>query len=78
MDLDATFDKQFFHVPVGQVVPQIPAHRDDDHLRWKPEAGERRLRRQPWAWVDRCFTQVCLDLANAQGNGADDTTVAPA
>jgi hypothetical protein len=25
--------------------PQIPAHRDDDHLRREPEPGERRLRR---------------------------------
>src|SRR6266487_7102629 len=25
-----------FHVPVGQAEPQVPANRDDDHLRWNP------------------------------------------
>jgi hypothetical protein len=33
VDLDTTLDQQFLHIAVGQVEPQLPAHRDDDHLR---------------------------------------------
>jgi hypothetical protein len=44
VDLDPTFDQQFFHVAVGQVEPQVPADRDDDHLGREPEPGERGLR----------------------------------
>jgi hypothetical protein len=45
VDLDAAFDQQFFNVAVGQVEPQVPPNRDDDHLGREPEPGERRLRR---------------------------------
>jgi hypothetical protein len=47
VDLHATFDQQLLHIAIGEVEPQIPAHRDDDHLWREPEPGERRLRRQP-------------------------------
>ena len=42
VDLDAALDQQLLDVAVGQVVPQVPAHRDHDHLRREPEPGERR------------------------------------
>jgi hypothetical protein len=45
IDLNTTLDQQFLDVAIGQVGPQIPAHRDDDHFRWEPEPGERRFRR---------------------------------
>jgi hypothetical protein len=35
VDLDVTFDEQFFDLSVGQIEPQLPADRDNDHLRWK-------------------------------------------
>jgi hypothetical protein len=32
VDLDAAFDQQFLYISVGQVVAQVPADRDHDHL----------------------------------------------
>jgi hypothetical protein len=52
VDLDAAFDQQF-NVAIGQIESQVPAHRNDDHLRREPKAGERRLRRQPRAKAGR-------------------------
>jgi hypothetical protein len=45
--------QQFLHVSVGEVEPQVPAHRDDDHLDREPESSERRIRRQPRAKTNR-------------------------
>jgi hypothetical protein len=53
VDFDATFDQQFFNIAVGQVVAQVPAHSNHDHLDWEPEPGERRPRRQPRAKAGR-------------------------
>src|SRR6185437_17170115 len=39
--LDATLGQELFHVTVGKTKPQIPSHRQSDHLRRKPEPGER-------------------------------------
>jgi hypothetical protein len=41
VDLDAALGQQILHVSVGQAIMHIPAHRDRDHLRWKPEPGAR-------------------------------------
>jgi len=41
IDLDATLEQQLLNVAVGQVEPQIPAHRDHDDLGRKPEPGKR-------------------------------------
>jgi len=32
VDLDATLGEKLFEVPVGQPVPEVPAHRQQDHL----------------------------------------------
>src|SRR5258705_7499771 len=53
VDLDATLDQQFLHVAVREAVAQVPPDRDDDHLGREPEAGERRLWRQPRARAGR-------------------------
>jgi hypothetical protein len=45
IDLNTTLDQQFLNVAVGQVEPQVPADRDDDHLGREPESSKRRLRR---------------------------------
>jgi hypothetical protein len=71
VSLDTTLDEKFFDVAVGQVVPQIRPDRDHDHVRRKPEPGERRPCQQ-------CCTPAAGDLhdssvpdqANAQRNGA--------
>ena len=42
VDLDATLGEQLFEVPVGQPVPQVPAHRQQDHLGREPEPSEPR------------------------------------
>jgi hypothetical protein len=47
IDLDTAFDQQFLYILIGQVVAEIPADSDDDHLWWEPEPGKRRLRRRP-------------------------------
>jgi hypothetical protein len=41
IDLDAALGEQFLDVAVGQAVAQIPAHRDRDHLTWKPVTRRR-------------------------------------
>jgi hypothetical protein len=41
VNLDAPLRHGFFDVTVGEPETQIPAHRQDDHLRWEPEPGER-------------------------------------
>ncbi len=42
VDLDATLGEKLFEVPVGQPLPQIPAHRQQDHLGWETESSEAR------------------------------------
>jgi transposase, IS6 family len=44
--LDAAFGEQLPNVPVGRPEPQVPAHREHDHLGWEAEAGERRARKR--------------------------------
>jgi hypothetical protein len=46
-DLDTALDERLLDVAVGQAVAQVSADRDHDHLRRKPEPGERRPRRHP-------------------------------
>jgi hypothetical protein len=41
IDLDATLDKQFLDISVGQFVWEIPPDSQHDDLRWKPVASER-------------------------------------
>jgi hypothetical protein len=41
VNFHAPFDQQLFNVAVGQVVAQIPAHRDDDYIWRNPKPGER-------------------------------------
>jgi hypothetical protein len=40
VDLDAAFSEELLEIPVGQPVPQVPAHGDQDDLRREPEPGE--------------------------------------
>jgi hypothetical protein len=42
VDIDAALGQQLLHVAVGQAEPQVPAHRQHDHLRREPEPRERR------------------------------------
>ena len=42
VDLDATLGEKLFEVPVGQPVPQVPAHRQQDHLGRETESSEPR------------------------------------
>jgi hypothetical protein len=42
VDVDAALGEQLLHIAVGQAEPQIPAHRQHDHLGRKPEPNERR------------------------------------
>jgi hypothetical protein len=46
VDDDAALGEVFLDVPVGQGVPQVPAHCQHDHFRWEPEPGE--LRDRSW------------------------------
>jgi hypothetical protein len=41
VDLDAALGEQFLDISVGQAEAEVPPHRQDDHLGWEPEAGER-------------------------------------
>jgi hypothetical protein len=42
VDVNSALGQQLLDVPVRQPVPQIPPHRQRDHLRREPEPGERR------------------------------------
>ena len=44
IDGDTALGQQFFHITVGQAVPQVPADRHGDHLPREPEASENRRR----------------------------------
>jgi hypothetical protein len=44
IDLDPTLGQEIFDIAVGEPEPQVPAHRENDHLRREPEALERRAR----------------------------------
>jgi hypothetical protein len=44
IDLDATLTEELLDVAVGEPVPEVPAHRQDDDLGREPEPGERRTR----------------------------------
>ena len=48
VDLDATLGEELFEVPVGQPVPEVPAHRQQDHLGRETETSE--TRRHPHRW----------------------------
>jgi len=41
IDFYTALYQQFLNVAVGQVVPQVPAHRDHDDVRWEPEPSKR-------------------------------------
>ena len=41
VDLDPTLTEELFNIPIGEPVPQIPPHGQDDELRWEPKALER-------------------------------------
>jgi hypothetical protein len=45
INVDTAFREQFFDIAVGQAVAEIPAHRQQDHLRREPVAGERNRNR---------------------------------
>jgi len=40
INLDASFGDEFFNVAVGEPGTQIPAYRQQDHIRRKPETHE--------------------------------------
>ena len=41
VDLDPTLGQRFLDIAIGEPVPQIPTHGQDDDLRWEPKALER-------------------------------------
>jgi len=43
---DATLGQQLLHIAVRETVTQVPAHRDHDHIRRKPEPSKARS----WCW----------------------------
>jgi hypothetical protein len=45
VDLDAALGEKFFDIAVRESVAQVPAHRQQDHVRWKPESRKRRRSR---------------------------------
>jgi hypothetical protein len=45
VDVDAAFGQEFLHIPVGQAEPQVPPHRQHDHVRREAKPGERRASR---------------------------------
>jgi hypothetical protein len=40
VNLDTPLDEKFLDVAIREAEAQVPADRDDDNLRWEPEAGE--------------------------------------
>jgi hypothetical protein len=59
VDVDATLGQQFLDIPVGQPEPQIPAHREHDHIRWEAEPGERRTTQNPKIGPPRQLHAAC-------------------
>jgi hypothetical protein len=43
VDVDAALGEQLLHIPERQAEPQVPAHRQHDHLGWEAETDERRI-----------------------------------
>jgi hypothetical protein len=44
IDLDLALGEQLLDISIRKTEPQVPAHREDNHLGWEPEALERRRR----------------------------------
>jgi len=42
MHLDSAFDEELLEIALGQAEPQVPAHRQENHLGREPEPSERR------------------------------------
>jgi hypothetical protein len=59
-ELDAAFGKELFEVSVGEAVAEVPAHREQNHLRREPEPGE-----GPRSRPDRAPTDRSAALARA-------------
>jgi hypothetical protein len=38
IDVDAALSEEFLQVPIGQGIPQVPANRQQDDVRW--ESGD--------------------------------------
>jgi hypothetical protein len=75
----APFEQQLLDVAVGQVVPQIPANRDHDHLGREAESRERGHRGLRWAATGRQHHRPSLpDLALGQRKRADALMVSRA
>ena len=78
VDLDAAFDDDFLEVTVGEPEPQVPAHRQQDHLGREPVPGERRPLDydRPTAAATRSHPGSLTEPAgNCQRNGAVSRTV---
>jgi hypothetical protein len=41
VDLDPALGEKLLEVAVGEPIPEVPAHREQDDLRREPEPGER-------------------------------------
>jgi hypothetical protein len=64
VDVDSAFGQQLLDIPIRQAEPQIPAHRQHDHLAREPEAGERRASRNRRA----TFSNVLTVRSSAKSN----------
>jgi hypothetical protein len=67
IDLDPTLGQDLLQVPVGQPEPQLPAHRQQDHLSREPVAGQRRPRE-----LDRTAGSATLHPHSLAEKGAID------
>ena len=45
VNLDAALGEEFFDIAVQESVAEVPAHCQQDHVRWKPEPSKRRRSR---------------------------------
>jgi hypothetical protein len=78
IDLDASLGEQLLDVAIGQAEAQVPADRQDDHVRWEAEAGECRPGDGCGAGRRVLMAAVCLlECVHSRCNSAASMTTIP-
>ena len=65
IDLDTSLGQQLLDIAVGKAIPQIPAHRHNDHLGREPETRESRPR-------NGCRTPASRELTDPSSRSVID------
>ena len=75
VDLDTTLGEKLFEVPVGQPVPEVPAHRQQDHLGRESETSEPRGHPHRWSRTASALHRATLTATVRSVNATEPQAI---